>query len=212
MKRRRFIHTAFAGTAVLAGFGISEAASDSLPQPAVEGSLQQALQNRHSTREFAGGSLDDATLAEMLWSGFGVNRQDSGKRTAPSAYDNRETDIYVALATGLFRYDASSHSLDTIHNRDIRHLTGSQPFVDQAAANLVYVADFDRMARIEDSRKPVIAAFSVGCICQNVALYCAANGLGNVVRDWIDRETLRKEMSLTATQHIMLAQTVGIPK
>ncbi|TVM17677.1 SagB/ThcOx family dehydrogenase [Oceanidesulfovibrio indonesiensis] len=211
MKRRRFIHTALAGAAVLAGSGVSRAASDSLPQPAVEGSLQHALENRRSTRAYAEGPLDEAALAGLLWAGFGVNREDSGKRTAPSAHDSRETDIYVAMANGLFRYDATSHSLDTIHTRDIRHLTGSQPFVDTAAANLVYVADFDRMGRIEDSRKPVIAAFTVGCICQNVALYCAANGLGNVVRDWIDREALRKEMSLTATQHIMLAQTVGLP-
>jgi nitroreductase len=214
MNRRRFIHTALVGTTVLTGLAPLDAAAarKPLPEPSVPGSLQHALENRRSLRSYAGQALDEATLAGLLWAGFGVNRADSGKRTAPSAYDNRETDIYVATAAGLFLYDATAHALETIHTRDIRSLTGAQPFVDDAAANLVYVADFERMARIEESRKPVIAAYSVGSISQNVALYCAANGLGNVVRDWIDRETLRKEMGLTATQHIMLAQTVGVPE
>lgn len=210
MNRRRFIRTtALAGPALLTGIGTAQAAPGALPQPAVQGTLQHALENRHSTRDYIEGTLDDATLAGLLWAGYGVNRKGPGKRTAPSAYNNQETDIYIAKADGLFRYDADAHALQTIHNRDIRSYTGGQPFVDIAAANLVYVSDFDRMGGVEPARKELIAAFSVGCICQNVSLYCAANGLGCVVRDWIDRETLRKEMGLADGQTIMLAQTVG---
>ncbi|QJT09373.1 SagB/ThcOx family dehydrogenase [Oceanidesulfovibrio marinus] len=210
MNRRRFIRTtALAGPALLTGIGTAQAAQGALPLPAVQGTLQHALENRRSTRDYIDGELDDGTLAGLLWAGYGVNRTDTGKRTAPSVYDNQETDIYIAKAGGLFRYNASAHTLEAIHDRDIRVYTGSQPFVDMAAVNLVYVADFDRMAGVEPARRELIAAFAVGCICQNVSLFCAASGLGCVVRDWIDRETLRKEMGLSDGQNIMLAQTVG---
>src|SRR5574337_1167238 len=84
-----------------------------LPPPQTGGGkpLMQALTERHSTREFSAKALPRQVLANLLWAAAGVNRPASGQRTAPSARDWREIDVYVATAEGMYRYDARAHAL-----------------------------------------------------------------------------------------------------
>jgi len=146
-----------------------------------------------------------------LWAASGVNRPDSGKRTAPSAVNWQELDIYVATAEGLYLYDAKSHRLNPILSEDIRALTGRQPFVREAPVNLVYVADFSRMGRGTNEEKEFYPAADTGFIAQNVYLFCSSEGLATVVRASIDRPALAKVMKLRPDQKITLAQSVGYP-
>lgn len=114
--------------------------------------LMQVLKDRRSSRAFSTEKLPKQVLSNMLWAAFGVNRPDSGKRTAPSAVNWQEIDIYVATADGLYLYNAKAHALKPVLAEDIRALTGRQPFVKEAPLNLVYVADFSRMGegKVED--------------------------------------------------------------
>ena len=82
----------------------------------------------------------------------------------------------------------------------------------EAPVNLVYVADFSRMRNASDADKVLYSAADTGFIAQNVYLFCASEGLAAVVRGWVDRETLAKEMGLRSSQTIILSQTVGYPK
>src|SRR4030065_917811 len=77
-----------------------------LPPPEMAGGkpLMQALRERRSTREFDSRELPPQLLSNLLWAANGVNRPDSGKRTAPSARDWREIDVYVATAKGVYRH------------------------------------------------------------------------------------------------------------
>jgi nitroreductase len=150
------------------------------------------------------------TLSNLLWAAFGINRPD-GRRTAPSARNWQEIDIYVATPEGLFLWDAQKNVLNPIVAKDVRGLTGTQPFVKDAAVNLVYVADYTRVTG-EGANKDVWVGADVGFIGQNVYLYCASEGLATVVRANIDRDTLAKEMKLKPEQKIMFAQCVGYPK
>jgi SagB-type dehydrogenase family enzyme len=185
-----------------------------LPPPQTTGGkpLMQALQERHSTREFASRPLAAQDLSNLLWAAAGINRADSGKRTAPSARDWREIDVYVATADGAYVYDAKTHALRQVLTRDVRALTGKQDFVASAPLNLVYVADLRRMqdANAEDMNR--YAAADTGFIAQNVYLYCASAGLNTVVRGLVDREALAAALGLSPHQQIVLAQTVGYPK
>src|SRR5208283_433708 len=95
--------------------------------------------------------------------------------------------------------------------RDVRGLTGTQPFVKEAAVNLVYVADYSKVTG-EGADKDIWVGADAGCISENVYLYCASEGLATVVRAYVDRETLGKEMKLKPEQKIMFAQSVGYPK
>ncbi|MGC9971569.1 MAG: SagB/ThcOx family dehydrogenase [Bryobacteraceae bacterium] len=180
-----------------------------LPKPQTEGGkpLMQALKERKSGREFGPEKLTPQVLSNLLWAAWGVNRPD-GKRTAPSAMNRQEIDVYVALADGLYVYNAKAHQLDPVLKEDVRAATGGQPFVGQAPLNLVYVADQVKQGRADDSW----AFAATGFIAQNVYLYCASEGLTTVVRAMVDRTALSKAMKLRPDQKITLAQTVGYPK
>jgi SagB-type dehydrogenase family enzyme len=199
-------------------FGLTTAAAKDtdvlkLPPPQTTGGkpLMQALKERHSAREFADRPLAPQLLSNLLWAAAGVNRPESGKRTAPSARDWREIDIYVATADGAYMYDPNVHALKHVLARDVRALTGSQDFVAGAPLNLVYVADTRRMEGVSAEDVERYTAADTGLIAQNVYLYCASAGLNTVVRGLVDREALARVLKLAPSQRIVLAQTVGYP-
>lgn len=171
--------------------------------------LMQALANRQSTREFSGEKLPIATLSNLLWAAWGINRPDSGKRTAPSASNREEIDIYVATADGMYVYEAKQHRLEPVLSADLRAQTGTQSYVGTAPVNLVYVADFAKMGSESQEEKIFYSACDTGFIAQNVYLFSASEGLATVVRGSVDRAALAKAMHLRPDQHITLAQTVG---
>lgn len=183
-----------------------------LPAPRTEGGkpLMQALKERHSTREFDRAALPPALLSNLLWAADGISRPD-GRRTAPTASNRQEVDVYVVLASGAYLYAAKEHQLQPVAEGDLRALTGTQDFIKDAPLNLVYVADFARMGGNSEQDKAVYSATGVGFVSQNVYLFCASEGLATVVRASVDRPALAKALHLRPQQHIVLAQTVGYP-
>ena len=183
-----------------------------LPPPKTDGGrpLMQVLNERHSTREFSPEKLSPQMLSNLLWAAFGVNRTD-GKRTAPSAVNWQEMDIYVTLPEGAYVYDAKANRLNLVASEDLRAATGSQPFTGTAALNLVYVADMTK-AKTSPENQAIWVPADAGVIVQNVYLFCASEGLVAVVRGMIPREALARQLKLRPEQKIMLAQTVGYPK
>ncbi len=183
-----------------------------LPKPQTDGGkpLMQALGARRSSRAFSPQKLPPQVLSNLLWAAFGVNRPD-GRRTAPSANNMQEIDVYVALPEGLFLYDAKAHRLAPAVAEDLRAAAGTQAFVGQAPLNLIYVADYARMGQRSEQDKLFYSAADTGFIAQNVYLFCASEGLATVVRAMIEREKLAARMKLRPEQRIVLAQTVGYP-
>jgi len=185
-----------------------------LPSPRTDGgmALMEALRTRHSTREFSTRVLPPQVLSDLLWAAAGVSRPESGKRTAPSARDWREIDVYVALADGAYRFDPVAHALQRVVARDIRAVTGTQDFVPQVPVNLVYVANLDRMSGAAAEQQSFYAATDAGFIAQNVYLYCASAGLATVVRGSVDRQAVAAALGLGPRQQVILAQSVGYPR
>jgi SagB-type dehydrogenase family enzyme len=185
-----------------------------LPKPQVDGGkpLMQVLKDRKSSREFSSEKLPLQVLSNLLWAASGVNRPESGRRTAPTAANWQEIDIYLTMAEGLYLYDAKSHLLKPVLAEDIRALAGRQPFVKDAPLNLIYVADFSRIGRGTDEEKEFFSAADTGFIAQNVYLFCASEGLATVIRANIDKPALAKTMKLGTDQKITLSQTIGYPK
>ncbi|MGZ3579245.1 MAG: SagB/ThcOx family dehydrogenase [Syntrophales bacterium] len=184
-----------------------------LTKPQIAGNpLMEVLAKRSSSREFSSEALPENVLSNMLWAAAGINRPDSGKRTAPTAMNKQELDVYVATSNGIYLYEAKSHALKMITAGDMRALTGKQDYVKEAAVNLIYVADYSRMGSVPDQVKDMYVAADTGFISENVYLYCASAGLATVVREYIDKPALAKTMKLRADQKIILAQSVGYPK
>jgi SagB-type dehydrogenase family enzyme len=186
----------------------------SLSQPQTTGGrpLMQVLKDRSTSRSFSSEKLSPQVLSNLLWAAFGINRPENGHRTAPSAMNRQEIDIYVAMVEGLYVYEAKTHVLQPVLAGDIRALTGRQPFVADAPVNLIYVADLGRMDRASKDEKDLYSAADTGFISENVYLFCASEGLATVVRGSVDREALAKAMRLRPDQKIILAQTIGYPK
>lgn len=184
-----------------------------LPKPRMDGGkpLMQALKDRMTIRTFAEEKLSMQNISDLLWAAFGISRPD-GRRTAPSARNRQETAIYLATADGLFLWDAEKNVLNRISEKDIRAVTGMQPYVKEAPLNLIYVADYSKLEKDPAGDKDLLVGADVGFISENVYLYCASEGLATVVRALIDKQALAKEMGLKPDQKIILAQSVGFPK
>ncbi|MCM2309437.1 MAG: SagB/ThcOx family dehydrogenase [Sulfuritalea sp.] len=191
----------------------STAASIALPPPVKHGglALMEALAQRRSAREFAPEALPLPLLSDLLWAAYGVNRAEGG-RTAPSALNAQEIDVFVALPAGAYRYDAAAHRLDLVAAGDLRSITGYQDFVDEAPLDLVYVADHRRMALVPVAQRESFASAAAGAIAQNVYLFAASRGLATVIRAWIDRAAIADALGLAHDQQVLLSQTVGHPK
>jgi len=185
-----------------------------LPAPETSGGkpLMQALMARRSTREFDARALSPQVLSNLLWAASGINRPD-GRRTAPTAMNRQEIDIYVITADGLYLYEPKDHKLAAVLASDLRPLAGTQDFVRTAPVNLVYVADFAKYgAQLAEDNKLAWSGAGTGFISQNVYLFCASEGLATVVRASVDRPALSKAMHLRPEQRIILEQPVGYPK
>lgn len=225
MKRREFLGAAgmlaVGLGAVGAGVtGVALAAGSPAAQIPARGAalangttLDAALRARQSQRAYAATPLPETLLLDLLWAACGINRSD-GRRTAPTARNRQEIDVYVTRADGVYLYDAQagSGSLVRKSGQDLRALTGTQSYVGTAPVNLVYVADMDKAAGGTAEEKLLTVGLDTGFVSQNVYLFCAAAGLASVARTSVDIAALDKALGLPARQRVVMAQCVGFPK
>lgn len=185
-----------------------------LPAPVMQGGmpLRDALHQRQSMRAFRTEALPEQLLSDLLWAAYGINRPDVGGRTAPSAMNTQELDVYVALAGGTYLYEPKPHALSLVASSDVRRVTGYQDFVDEAPLDLVYVANHSRMSMVPAAQRQLYAGMAAGAIAQNVYLFAAASGLATVLRAWIDRDALTDALDLSTDHQVLLSQTVGYPQ
>jgi len=187
-----------------------------LPAPQKAGGmpLMEALAKRSTARAFdASRELTPQQISNLLWAAFGINRDD-GKRTAPTANNRQEHDLYVLLKTGSYRYDAKVNTLVLVAPGDQREAGGKQPFVKSAPITVLIIADAARMGgKTLETLTPnnrEMAAADAGFIAQNMYLYCASEGLVTGVRAMVDNAKVVAALSLKpATQWVVLAQSVG---
>ena len=174
-------------------------------------SVMKALSDRHSAREWATKELSMQDLSDLLWAANGVNRPD-GKRTAPSALNKQDIDIYIIMKDGAYLYDAKNHSLKPVAKGDHRAaVAGGQDFVKTAPVSLVLISDLSRFGGMTDQNK-LMGAVDAGIVCQNINLFCAAAGLSTVPRATMDKAALKSILKLSENQLPIMNNPVGYPK
>ena len=154
-------------------------------------SIMKALSDRHSDREYAAKELSLQDLSDLLWAANGINRPESGKRTAPSAMNHQDIKVYVCTAKGSYLYNHQKHTLVPISSGDSR----------PAAAPVCLIL-------VSDTNKEW-GAIDAGIVSQNISLFCSGTGLATYPRGSMDKDTLYKALKLTGQQAIMLCHPVG---
>ncbi len=229
MDRRLFIKTLPAVT-VLAGTGTSlaqELQPITLPKPQKDGgkSVLAALQERRTIRTISPEKLPPQVLSNLLWAAFGVHRE-SGPvgqigRTAASASNSQEIDLYVALPEGIYLYEAVRHRLIPVVAGDHRAKAGGRGRsggAGTAPVNIIYVVDIAKYAkaRLQEPglKDPEVQKMyynvATGLIAGNVFLFAASQGLAAWFHN-CNRTALATELKLRPEQRVLFAQTVGYP-
>ena len=195
-------------------FSVAAFAADKvikLPKPNLNrtGTVMKALSERHSTREFASKALNLSDLSDLLWAANGINRSDSGKRTAPSALNKQDVDVYVVLPEGSYLYDAKNHQLNLIAEGDYRGaVAGGQAFVISAPVSLV----LSKLGDAKSNHVQLMGAMDAGIVSQNISIFCSAARLATVPRASMDINQLKKVLKLKESQVPMMNHPIGYLK
>ena len=200
-----------------------------LPLPAHDRDLPvfAALERRKTTREISARPLPTQLMSNLLWAAWGVNRKTGPfgvpGRTAASASNSQEIDLYVALGEGVYLYDGLNHRLTPVIAGDLRAgaLTPGQRGVDaNAPVQLIYVVDVHRLTHTAGLEEPGLHDPEVqksyyyvdtGLIAGNVYLFAASQGLAAWFHN-CDRSGLARRLALRAEQRVLFAQSVGYPE
>ncbi len=227
MDRRTFFGM-LSAIPMLAGTALDSNSIDlqpiTLPEPEKDGgkSILAALQERRTMRNISPRKLPMQTLSNLLWAAFGVNRESAsfGKsgRTAPSASNSQEIDLYIAMSEGVYLYEADPHRLTPVVAGDFRARAGRRGAA-AAPVNIFYVVDLTRYDLGPEQPDRSIGDPEVqksyyytdtGFIAQNVYLFAASQGLAAWFHN-CDKENTAKEFKLSSQQRVLFAQSVGYP-
>ena len=189
--------------------------------------LPESLRRRRTIREISDRPLPPQLLSNLLWAACGVNRRRGSfgypGRTAASASDSQEIDLYVALENGVHLFDARRHRLIPVASGDLRTLAigrGQQDMMTKAPVQLIYVVDIHRLTHTRGFQEPGLHDAEVqksyyyvdtGLIAANVYLFAASQGLACWFHN-CDRAALTRKLKLRAAQRVLFAQTVGYPE
>ncbi len=197
-----------------------------LPKPDKEGGkdILASMGERKTIRNISDKKLPPQILSNLMWAAFGVNRENgpSGRlgRTAASASNSQEIDIYVAMPEGTYLYDGPNHRLNPAAAKDLRSLAGGRrgSARAQAPVRLIYVVDIAKFSKapfqepgLKDTEIQKSYYFvDTGLIAQNVYLFAAAEGLAAWFHN-CNKTAIAKELNLRNDQRVLFAQTVGYP-
>jgi nitroreductase len=200
--------------------------------------VMQAFALRASVREWSDKDLGLQDLSDLLWAADGINRPD-GRRTAPSAMNAQDVDIYVFTKEGGYKYDAATPSLVPIVAGDYRLAVtpprggpapkpgekpeakpmapppakpGAKPAPSLAPVLLILVTDIGKFRVGETEAKLRFGALDVGIVSENIGLFCAGTGLATRPRAGMDTAKIKELLGLTDTQYPLLNHPVGYSK
>jgi nitroreductase len=199
-----------------------------LPKPTHgrDSSMFKALQQRKTIREINDKKLSLQLLSNLLWAAYGINRKIGPfgipGRTAASASNSQEIDLYIAMQEGIYLYNAFHHSLIPVVVGDFRSLAigpGQANFVAKAPVQLIYVVDVNKLSKTSGFQEPGLQDPEIqksyyyvdtGLIAGNVYLFAASHDLASWFHN-CNKSSLTEKLRLRSDQRVLFGQTVGYP-
>jgi SagB-type dehydrogenase family enzyme len=192
-----------------------------LPPPRRDGEItvERALQQRRSRREFRKAPLSIQDISQLLWSAQGIT-DEQGLRTAPSAGALYPLEVYMVVGTveklpvGVYKYRPYAHQLKRISKGDKRSELASaaldQDYVENNAAVLVFSAVEKRTTGKYGRRGIRYIHMEAGHAAQNVFLQ-AVSLLGTVTVGAFDDDRVRQIMEMPEGENPLYLMPIGKP-
>lgn len=182
------------------------------PPTKVGRDVMQAFANRKSSTGFSGRPVPVKDLGNILWAANGINRPESGMRTAPSALNKQDIDIYIFDQKNVYKYDPKPHAMNLVVKGDHRSLFTERMKTPVIILLVSDVSKFDGggYGTEDDFRR--MGAFDAGIVSQNISIYCSALGIATRVRASMDGPGIQKLLGLSGKQIPMLNHAVGYNK
>lgn len=177
-------------------------------------SIMEAFVSRESNVAYIEKEIDLSDLSNLLWAANGINRE-NGKKTAPSAQNSQDIDIYVALPKAVYKYDASNNNLELISEGDYRSFAGGRKSDPMPPCILYLVTDaskYKESAYNSIEHRTDMGKVDAGIVSQNISIFCSGMGLGTKPRAQMNREELKKALKLNENQSLILNHPVGYLK
>ncbi len=198
---------------------LSQTTMLTLPDPQTEGrmSLEQAIAQRRSLRDFRNEALTPQQISQLLWAAQGITGEGHGRRfrAAPSAGALYPIEVYAVKADGVFLYKPDEHALEPWMSQDLRSQLSAvalnQPWVAAAPVNLVFTAVHERVTRKYGQRGVRYSLIEVGHIAENVHLQAVAMGLGSVPVGAFSDQEVRALLNLPPNQEPLYIISIGYP-
>ena len=196
-----------------------------LPKDIGRTNVMAALRKRKTVRTISDRILPLQLLSNLLWAAFGVNRQKgegpfgAEGRTAASASNAQEIDLYIALPEGVYLYEATRHRLLPVASGDLRPMAigaAQNGAGANAPVRIIYVVDIDKFKTAgfqepglkDPETQKSYYYVDTGLIAGNVAVFAAAYGLTAWFHN-CHRSAFAEKLNLRPCQRPLFAQTVG---
>jgi len=191
-----------------------------LPDPQKTGqiSVEEALAERRSIRDYKDEPLSLEEISQLLWAAQGITAPDFGGRTAPSAGSTYPLEVYLVVRKaeidpGLYKYLPDEHKLVMVLEKDVSYQLAEaalgQAFIAKAPVNLVFSAVFERTSRSYGDRGAQYVYMEAGHAAQNVYLQAQSLGLGTVVVGAFGDEEVRELLNLSEKEAPLYIIPVG---
>ncbi|MGB2984751.1 MAG: SagB/ThcOx family dehydrogenase [Phycisphaerae bacterium] len=200
--------------------GMSGAGDDNpkdLPPPVLAGqmSVEEAISQRRSVREFLDKPPTLENISQLCWAGQGITEPRRGLRASPSAGALYPIELYVVTAEGIDHYQPANHRLK-------RHLPGDlrpalqraaldQDAIGEAAATVVIAAVVERTARKYGKRAERYCFIEAGHVAQNVLLQATALDLAGVPVGAFEDEKVAAALKLPKDHRVLYLLPIGHP-
>ena len=179
------------------------------PPKALKADVMDALQNRKSAKSFTEKVVSFKEIGNILWAANGINRPESGDRTAPSALNQQDVELYVFTTQAAYKYDPKAHAMNLVVEGDHPALFTERM---KTPVIILLVSDVSKFTHGDAESQKMTGAMDAGIVSENISIYCAGAKIDTRVRASMDKTGLQKLLGLNEKQIPMLNHAVGYEK
>jgi len=160
-----------------------------LPRYSSKTSVEYAIKQRRSIREYKPEAITLADLSQLLWAAQGITSQ-KGFRSSPSAGALYPLQIYIVvgnlvdLPKGVYRYLSENHTLESLTDKDIRKelakASYDQSYIQNSSVDIIIAANYKKTTKKYGKRGKRFVYMEAGHVAENIYLQCVSLGLGTV--------------------------------